>query len=408
MLKYKKLLLSICSLFSLHVTAMNIIKPYDIFLRPQPPRCPWTFQAFGWVEAGLEARGWDFCGERTSVLRIWNCDQNGVAMLNECPLDSAAGQLRERLGNDDGRRGHFCVDGRLEPIGATFAARYFFPCDISLGFYLPIYSMKLDNVIWRDLTPIDDTVMRDNLTNNFAAIVKDFGCLDICGWRRTGLGDAMLVAEWQGEFKQRKPILKKVFVDARFGLSFPTGLQADEDKIFAFPFGNDGSWALMFGAGIDCVWTPYLRGGFDVQIDYVFGHTKERRIKTDLCQTDLLFLQKACCYKDYGIGQQFTLHGGLCNLWGFSCDVGYRFAKRGDDRIILDDTCFSDKIANTAESLRDWTSHQILLRADYDFGYWMCEDAFVTPIVSLYARLPFNGKAAALSPSFGVILTLDF
>jgi len=394
--------------FVTHCVAMNIVKPFDVFLRPQL-REGKHFQIFGWGEYGFDAQGYDVCGDKVNVLRIWNKDQDALAMLNGFGPLTEAGKLRSRLGVDDGVRGHFCVDGDLQATGATIAARYVFPYDVSLGLYLPVYSMKLDNVIWRDLTPAGDNIIHENLTNNFPARVMELGCLDICGWKRTGIGDIMLVGEWQGAFEQHKPILKKVIIDGRLGLSIPTGLQRDEDKIFALPFGNDGAWSFMFGAGLDLVWADYVRGGFDVELNHIFGNRKERRIKTDLCQTDLLFLQKACSYKDYGLLQQFTLHVGLFKLYsGFSFDIGYRYTKHDDDTLTLESTCFSDKIANSAESLREWTAHQILLKADYDIGYHMSEDAAVIPSLGVYARVPFNGKRVALCPSIGVLFSLDF
>jgi len=407
MIRTIRILCVLSVLFILNISPMNIIEPYDVFLRPSI-REGKHFQIFGWAEAGLDARGYDSCGDRVNVLHIWNKDQNALAMLNGCSPTSKIGQLRARLGDDDGVRGHLCVDGDLKPIGATIAARYVFPYNISFGVYLPVYSMKLENVMWRDLTPAGD-IIRQDLTNNLVANVWELGCLDICGWQRTGLGDMMIVGEYQGHFEQHKPVLKKVIVDGRLGLSLPTGLKEDEDKIFALPFGNDGAWGVMFGAGIDLIWADYIRGGVDVQLDHVFGHEKIRRVKTDLCQTDLLLLNKTCAYKEYGLRQQFTIHAGFYKLMsGFSFDVGYRYTKHNEDRLRLSDTCFSDKLANSAARLCDWTSHQILLKAEYDFGYHMCEDATLIPTIGVYSRLPFNGKRVALSPSFGVVFSLDF
>jgi len=396
-------------LFVVECAAMNIIKPFDIFLRPQLPCEGKHFQVFGWGEYGFDAQGYDTCGDKVNVLKIWNKNQDAIAMLNGFDPLTTAGQLRTRLGDNDGVAGHFCVDGDLRAIGATLAARYIFPYNISLGLYVPIYSMKLDNVVWQDLTPSGNVLIRENLTDNFPARIMELGCLDICGWNRTGLGDMMLVGEWQGAFEQHKPILKQVVLDIRLGLGLPTGLRSDEDKIFALPFGTDGAWSVMFGAGLDLVWADYIRGGFDVELNHIFGNRKERRIKTDLCQTDLLFLQKACTYKDYGLTQQFTLHAGIFKFYsGFSFDVGYRYIKHDDDILTLEGNCFSDKIANSAESLKEWTAHQILLKAEYDIGYHMSEDSVLLPTIGAYARIPFNGKRVALCPSVGAMLTFNF
>lgn len=301
------------------------------------------------------------------------------------------------------------MDGELQAINATIAARYIFPYNISLGLYLPVCSMKLENVSWKDFTPSGDIIIRENLTNNFSERVMEFGHLDVCGGRRTGIGDIMLVGEWQGVFEQHKQILKRVLLDGRLGLSVPTGRQRDEDKIFALPFGHDGSWSFMFGAGLDLVWADYIRGGFDVELNYALGNRKDRRIKTDLYQTDLLFLQKACTYKDYGLTQQFTLHLGVFKFFsGFSFDIGYRYTKHDDDRLTFEGVCFSDKIANSADSLKEWTAHQVLLKADYDIGNHMSDDSAVLPSIGAYARVPFNGKRSALFPSIGAIFSLDF
>ncbi len=408
MIKKQLFIFLIPFLSASHAFAMNIIKPYDVFLRPQPVEGKHV-QVFGWGEYGFNAQGYDSCGKKVNVLQIWNKDQNGLAMLNGFGPLTVAGQLRTRLGNDYGARGHLCASADLQTIGATIAARYVFPYNVSIGLYLPLYSMKLDNVFWKDLTPINDTLIRNNLTNNFPLHVMELGCLDICGWRRTGLGDIMAVGEWQGAFDQQKPILKKVIIDGRLGVSIPTALKRDEDKIFAMSFGNDGAWSFMFGAGLDLVWADVIRGGFDVELSHIFGNRRERRIKTDLCQTDLLLLQKACTYKDYGLTQQFTLHLGIFKFYsGFSLDVGYRYTKHDDDTINLESTCFSDKIANSAQSLREWTAHQILLKADYDIGYHMSEDSRAIPALGVYARIPFNGKRVVLSPSIGLNLTLNF
>lgn len=398
----------LCLIAANNLFGMNIIKPYDVFLRPDIKEGK-RFQIFAWTDAGLDARGFNSYNDKVNVLQIWNNDQNAIAMLNGSNPESTIGELRTSLGDDDGCRGHFCVNGELKPVGTTIAARYILPYNISLGLYFPVYSMKLDKVTWNDLTPVTDVIMREDLTNNFAANVKELGCLDICGWRRTGLGDTMLVAEWQGNFKQRKPMLKKVLIDARFALSMPTGLKRDEDKLFAIPFGSDGAWGAMFGGGIDLIWIDCLRAGLDVEITHLFGHNKLRRIKTDFDQTDLLLLQKDYAYKDYGLTQQFTLHGQLFNLLGgLVVDVGYRFIKHGADTLILSGTTFSDKVANSAEQLKECTSHQMLLRVDYDFGFHMREDAAVIPKISLFGYMPFNGKRVAVSPLFGIMATLSF
>ena len=88
------------------------------------------------------------------------------------------------------------------------------------------------------------------------------------------------------DFPQCRALLNNVRVITRLGLVCPTGKREDEDRLLAFPFGNDGAWGLQFAGGIDLTFGYTLRGGIDVEFIYLFGNTRCRRIKTAPDQTD--------------------------------------------------------------------------------------------------------------------------
>lgn len=403
---------------------VNLLQPYDTLIRPQRNRYR-TFDINFFAEGGLkDAQGFRFHDEESSgfckpddqvnVLHIWNPDQNALKMLKGFDSLSPIGQkLIQVDANDNEVRGHFCVTGDLELKGTFAVSTYWYFWDyLYLSLYLPAYSMQLKNVCWKNQTKDiteDDFRVRQYLTDDFFENVKALGNLDLQGWDRTGVGDLTILVEFLRDFPQIRPLLKNVRINARGGLVLPSGKKEDVDKLFAVPFGYDGATGLLFGGGLDISLGYYFNTGFDVQIINLFGNTRDRRIKTDPQQTELLLLQKVSAYKDWGLVQRFNLYVEMYNIInGFSLLAGYQFFKQGDTTLAFCDCDFPVNVANTANSLQELTMHQAVVKASYDFSVHMCDDAFVWPYVSVYARIPFNGKNVAQIPVIGAVLSFDF
>lgn len=393
---------------------MNLLRPYDSLIRPMySNNYPW--QTSVWAEFGISDKGYNYDNHSVNALRIWHDDQNALAMLNGFDVDSTIGQKRVAIdASDDGVRGHFCVDGDLKNrFSGMLGLRSFFKNTWSLSAYLPLYAMELDNVCFIDQTKdvsAEDVRVKELLTDDFFANVCELGDgYDLSGWKRHGVGDLTVMLEWFADFAQAKPLLKNVRVNWRLGLGLPTGLRQDEDKLFAIPFGYDGAVSLPFGVGLDLHSAFYVRAGFDVQLTHVFGNTRTRRVKTSEGQTDLLLLEKLEVYKDYGLTQQFNLYGQLYRIAkGFSFMLGYQFLKHGADSIALcPGANISGAVANSAASLKEWTLHQFVVRADYEAGVHL-DDPSIYPRISLFAQIPFNGKRVAATRNLGLTLSLDF
>ncbi len=394
--------------------AMNLLQPYNPLLRPYYNVCDEGTVTL-YAETSIANKNYNSEGCSVNPLQIWQSNQNALAMLEGFPEDSALGKLRNLIdATDDGVRGHLNVCGDLSmPIDLGLAARWSFYQDWAIAAYLPFFDMHLKNVRWTDLTQevtAADLRTKEYLTNNLFCIADQMGGgLDLRGWHRRGVGDLTLMIEWFKDFRQYKPFLKNVRVNWRTGVIIPTGLKEDVNKLFAIPFGTNGAWALPFEVGLDLTLGSCVKAGLDVLLIHTFGNTLCRRIKTDIAQTDLLLLQQAKSYIDYGLWQQYSLYLQLWKFYkGASCMAGYQYIKRGDNEISLYANDFSSVAANSAQSLKDFTMHQVFVRFDYDFAEHLTDQAPVRPQLSLFTRLPFNGKRSAMLATFGIGLTLNF
>jgi hypothetical protein len=396
--------------------SMNLLlRPYDTLIRPEVhlDRCA---ELAIWAEAGIRpAKGFDGDGAPVNVLRIWDSTQDALAMLDGFPDTSPITQLRNALdAADDGIRGHLLFDGKLHlDFGGAFGARWYFLPHAWITTYLPYYRVRLTDVTFQDLTQSKtaaDLRVKELLINNLATVVNNFGDgLSLNGWKRTGLGDLNLMVEWLFNFPQKRPLLTNVEIDGRVGFTLPTGLKANPDLLFAFPFGYDGAVGILYGGGLTVSLGCQFKAGFDVQLLHLFGNTRPRRIKTAVDQSELLLLAKTPVYIDYGLTQRFNLFVQAYHVvGGLSLLAGYQFLKRGEDSLALNTCQFSTAIAQTAVTLEDWILHSAEFNLHYDFDVHMCPDSWIAPQASLFARVPFNGKRAVAFTTVGVMLAADF
>ncbi len=407
-----RLVCGLCCVTVLSSSAMIVFKPHDPLIRPD-----FRFEKKGelalFAEHGFKARAFDGAGNKTNALQIWNCDQDTLAMLKGFPENSPETELLEQVNaTDDGTRGHlnFCGDLHME-AGAIFG-RYHFYRDWFLTSYVPFYRMQLKNVAIHDLTQdatAADRRVKEFLTGPIAQVTADMGCLSLAPWTRTGFGDWTVLLEWVHNFWQPKPFLKNVMLNWRLGLAVPTGKREDENRLMALPFGYDGNVGLIFGGNLELLLGRYVKVGLDVELVQQFGNTRDRRIRTNRDQTDLLLLQKVCAYKDFGMTQKFDLYLQMFRFWdALSCRVGYQFLKHGDDFLSLYNQDFSFHVANTAWPLQEWTVHQAVINLSYDCAKHLKPDAVFKPSVSLFGYLPFNGKRSVAFPLIGGMFAVDF
>ncbi|KKP36043.1 MAG: hypothetical protein UR26_C0001G0087 [candidate division TM6 bacterium GW2011_GWF2_32_72] len=419
MLKQKKLKISLLVFATLFVVdtfsvfQFNLFKPYDINLRPAVwKNTKWQVSLTG--EFGLKTVGYGE-EEKSGILQIWQECQDCLAMLKGFDPCTKAAQLAQKINvdDDDGIRGHVVPKAHLDlNYNMSAALRYHFPKDFTLDFFLPIMSMKMSNLEFCDKTKdvtFDDVETKRLLTDNLAKNLKDLGDLDLSPWERTGFGDFVVMLEWLRDFPQDKSLLKNVRLNVRGGLSFPTGKKRDEDKIMALAFGNDGAFGIIPGGGLDLTLSKWIKAGADLEFLILFGDVRDRRIKTDVAQTDLFLLQKAKAHIDYGLTHRFNLFLEAHKvLKGLSLRATYQYWKHEDDKFILKGNQFIESTANSAVSLEDWTLHNAIFTMSYDFQDSMSEDARFKPYLSAFYKCPLNGKKSILAHTAGFVAALSF
>lgn len=407
------LLASSKSLFPLG--QFNWLRPYDTLLRPDQKICE-GMQLNFYGEFGVKpGTGYDLCSQPVNPLQILSPTQDALAMLNGFPADSPITELSDLINaTDDGIRGNFVTTGKFN-MNWTFAitGRYFFHENICLSAYLPFYGVSLTNVNWNDLTQdvsAEDVTVKELLTSKIFTVAENFGCLNLCNWDRKGAGDTLVWVEFFKDFKQNeRPMLKEVDLNGRIGFNLPTGKRQDENLVMAVPFGYDGAYGIIGGAGIDVQLADVMQLGLDVELLHLFGNTRDRRIKTDVNQTELLLLAKVPTYRDWGLYQRFNLYAQVYNMWGASLKLGYQFFKHDSDTISFSTCTYSTNVANTATSLQEWVMHHIYVVGDYDFSEWFSlKDHHAVPYLSAYARIPFKGKNITLVPVIGANISINF
>jgi hypothetical protein len=417
---FKKISLIVVSTFFVNLYPLfpiNIIGTFDNNFWVSRPVRKTNFFATMISEGSIGAYGRDTDGTKVNILQIWNKNQDTLAMVRGFSPTSEIGQIATAVGNisnDIDDRGRFLPTADLDYVATGVNLEYRFCNNFSLSAYLPFYYMKLKDVDWESLTKdvrMEDDLVKKGLASNFSSLstlTKKLGNLDLGGWRSTGIGDVLFFGKYFKDFPQQTGgAITNVRLEGNLGLSVPSGKKKNEDMAFDIPLGNDGAWGLHFGTGIDITWHKYIRGGGYIQFLQLFGTTKERRIKVDADQTDLLFLAKCRAYKDYGFTQSYNLFLELATR-PVCLRVAYQHMKHAEDRLSLFSNSYSSDIANTATSLEGWTNHQLLFKATFDFlaGRKLTKNFY--PTFDVFYKKPFNGKNMTQVHTFGGALTIEF
>lgn len=166
MLRIKHLIVCMILAGASSISAMNLVRPYQILLRP-PKLENSRMQFYGIGQFGFESKAFGIEGKSVNPLQIYECYQNALTMLNGFDSCSCIGQLSARIdAESDCRRGRFIPDAKFQVNGvAEFGLRFFFEHNISLALYVPYYSMSLKDVVWCDQT--GNTSIQDARTHAY-------------------------------------------------------------------------------------------------------------------------------------------------------------------------------------------------------------------------------------------------
>lgn len=362
------------------------------------------------ADMGANLKAVNSCGCHTGILKMHSETQDALSMVRGFSPSSDIGQVASILNSvsDYGDVGKidFCADMRIQEV--DFVARYFFNKGLYASLFLPFINADVKNFGFADLTPnitYQDYLVHHFLTNNLKKTVYDLGGVKLQNWKKSGFGDLVLQLGWNKNFLQDRPTLKNVKTSVYGGPTFPTGVQKDQDIPLSFPFGYDGAFGVFLGGTIELTWCDVIVGGVDVRFTHLFGHTKNRRIFTDINQTDLLLLGKACSYVDYGVLQEYFLFLEARRFFrGMTFKFLYNHLDHHDDLITVKDLNFSSNVASSATYLDAWSIHNIILMLCYDWKNECADGARL----SLFYKQGVSGKNAILGSFFGAELNVAF
>lgn len=401
----------------------NLFAPYASSLRlpSAPKKCAFRVGANG--EYGQTNTGKNADGRKANVLNLFETSQSVLAALEQ-PTTAVAttdfiatrNALHILGAYDDGTRGHIALQGKFEQWDVTPHVSYkpcidAIPGALSLSAALPVRGMRVYDVKLTDKTtgilPVDVDV-QSFLTTDMVGNAKKYGNLEMKNWDGTGLGDLAVTLGWSNDYPQTKDSLENVELHAFVGFTAPTSERKNEDKAFAMALGHDGAWTMPIGLGLDLDFKHHIALGAEAQFEIAFNDTKVRRVKTDVHQTEFLLLNKSRVTTDHGLTWKFNVYAQAYHfLGGFSLKAAYEYIKHEADRLTVKEDNISSAAANSSARLKEWNMHHMIFQANYD-GFECCKDACIKPQVSVFYKLPVDGKLAVQPQTFGGQLALNF
>ena len=356
-------------------------------------------------------------GDIVNPLQIYEAQQNMLGLFQGAGAASQFNQLVNSFaagpggGVTNGQNGLFSPTGDFSGYQVAFLGAYKFHQNCYFKVALPVYNIQLSNVVW-DYSGNDQTFsgqqLQDQLVSSFMNDAQDLYGLSLAGWKISGLGDLALLLDYIADYPQGRSVLRNVRVHARLGLTFPTGLVADENLLMPQALGADGSMTMPFGGGLDINLSRYVQCGFRAQFSYIWGNEKLRRIPTFPTQTTLLYPDLVPTYKNYGITQTFDLYGQLYNIFGgISFKFAYEYYFKALDTISINIPGLNYQLLQKNLTLDEITRHNLIYVLSFDSAFLEKFD-LIHPQVELFVNIPFNGSFVTSASTVGVQLSLDW
>lgn len=400
----------------------NFFTPYDPNLQlPKCPKAPLHIGLTAEYGQSNSVRNWE--GDKHNVLKIYNQYEDAATMFKNPSSkikDKVTTEFNRFYGAWGGQIVHAPIsfEGEFSLLDLTLFGKYrlknLLEGDFVISLYMPIRWQKIEDVKFEDLSekylPIVPEYYKQNYTKNFSTFKSKFaelGGADLSDWDKSGIGDLVAMFEWQKSFKQNKEALQNVDLYLKLGLSIPTAEKRNVDKAFSMSLGNDGAWGLPLGAGLALDFNHSIRLGGDVEFLVLFDETHERRLKTDPSQTEFLLLNKGNATLDHGLTWKFNVYLQAYRFYkGLSLKLAYEYIKHDEDKLYEKTDTFDRVIINTANSLKEWNSHNLIFQLNLDFFIW--KRVFSKPQFSLFFKLPLTGKNVINVDTFGGQIGFNF
>lgn len=392
----------------------NFSRPFDYVMRMPYDHDAYYSVGVKSIEYGSRRTGGDRRARRQNILQLCHCKEDALAMLREplsCVKERINGDLGDdilrsfvQINEDNGQQGQiFFAADDFKGLNVNLFASYMLPFDkipgtLALSLYVPIVWREVTGVCFKDCTVADPVnpelghLVKLHLTDKLQENVKNWGCLDICSYEKTGIGDVALLLEWYKRFRQEKEYLKAVTLFLKGGVMAATSAERDEDKAFSLPLGSDGHWGFPVGMGIQLQFMKNILFGIDADFLILLDESRDYRMKTDPAQTDFLLLNKGRARCEPGLIWQFHLYLQAFHFWrGLSAKFAYQFVKYDDDRLSPRCNNFDFSLVNDMCRLKESTVHNLLFWLNYDC-FEDCKKWWLRPQVSIFYKLPVARK----------------
>lgn len=403
--------------FLLPAGPLGFLEPYNFMIESEPllPKQKWQWNFL--TQSCFDTTSFNFDGNQVNALQIYEPAQDMLGLFQGIGLESQFNQLVNSIaagsggGVNNSQNGLFTPTGDFSGYQVAFLSSYKFHNNCYFKVALPVYNLKLSHVVW-DYTGNNETFsgqqIQDELVSSFLQDAQNIFGLNLSGWQTSGLGDLALLLDYIGDYPQGRTVLRNVRVHARLGLTFPTGLVANENLLMSQPLGNDGSMTMPFGGGLDINLGRYFQCGFRGQFSYIWGNEKLRRVPTFAGQTTLLFPTVMSTFKNYGITQTFDLYAQIYNAYaGLSLKLAYEYYFKTQDNISINRPGYNYNLLQSDLTLEEMTRHNMIVLLSFDSGFLEKHDK-IHPQVGLFFNMPFNGSLATLASTVGVQLSLDW
>ena len=400
------------------IPRMNLFTPYDILLAPSFS-ADWCWFLSATLEHAFKERSYQYdenergnsnCfRKRADVLQLFQNEQDALAALKGGDPSDYLSKLGQTFNLNDDNETHdlFIPCGTLRADNLLLSAWWSWSPDWAFSLHLPVVFMTLKDVAWLPASSTTLQTFESDFGIDVLQQIQQSGAQSLSGWQRAGLGDLTAQLSWEHSFPQSRPFLKNVLLFARLGAIFPTSKRPDYQLLFGTALGNDSGVGMLVALNLDLNVGKHLHLGVDAEITTLWGTCRMRPIRTNEAQTDLLFLQQAYTLSDPGFTQHFTLYAGGVEFWrGLSVKLAYQYTKRQEDRLYLGSFHYSSFIMNGAESLQEWTAHDLIGVISYNFNE--ATDDALTPSLSLFLKHGFNGQRAVLFDSVALQASLAF
>lgn len=302
------------------------------------------------------------------------------------------------------------LDGTFSIIESNLSFAQNFTKGFFLFFYLPVRRLKIDNVTFTDLSPLDGTTPNQYspewqaVIQNFTPLLNNYG-ISTKGTTSTGVGDLTSWLGWTHNY-QETTCLDFIDITLMTGFLAPTGKTKNEDQLFSLPTGYNGHWAIPLCGMLSIGYYEWVTFGGYINSLLFFNKDQTMRLKTDPDQSGMIKL--AC-------GNVSVHKGPLINTGvyfkadhfghGFSFTTAYSFATQQKDHLTPHDPAtFNTDIINSDAMLAGWNMHTFNFALEYDFTR---HDDKVGNRIGLFYNLEVAGKRTFNTNIFGGMYGLD-